>query len=51
VAMYVYSKACRVSIIEPGRSSREVIADLVVSLNERGFNERRLDRGARGNDI
>jgi len=33
--MYVYPKACRVSIIEPDRSSREVIADLVVSLTER----------------
>jgi len=35
VTMYVYPRACRVSIIEPDRSSREVIADLVVSLTER----------------
>jgi len=35
VTMYVYPKACRVSIVEPDRSSREVIADLVVSLTER----------------
>lgn len=35
VTMYVYPRACRVSIVEPDRSSREVIADLVVSLTER----------------
>jgi len=33
--MYAYPKACRVSIIEPDKSSREVIADLDVSLTER----------------
>lgn len=35
VAMYVYPKACMVSVVEPDRSSSEVVADLVVSLYEK----------------
>jgi len=34
-SMYVYPKACRVSVVEPDRVSREVEADLVLSLVER----------------
>ena len=33
--MHVYPRACRVEVVEPDRASREVEADLVVSLLER----------------
>ncbi len=35
IAMNLYPRACRVSVIESDRTSKEVIADLVVSLIER----------------
>jgi hypothetical protein len=35
ISMFVYPKACKVTVIEPDRSSKEVESDLVVSLTEK----------------
>jgi hypothetical protein len=35
VAMHIYPNSCRVRVVEPDKSSREVTADLVVSYVER----------------
>ena len=35
ITMFTYPKACRVSVVEPDRSSKEVESDLVISLTEK----------------